>query len=64
MLDILDIREYEGGSLAELYNTKTMPKSLRQKHEEQMGLLIELTDKSHLIAMKNDCQYCSNYIKI
>lgn len=31
MLDILDIREYEGGSLAELYNTKTMPKSLRQK---------------------------------
>lgn len=39
MLDILDIREYEGGSLAELYNTKTMPKSLRQKHEELDGII-------------------------
>src|SRR5699024_6106782 len=39
MLDILDIREYEGGSLAELYNTKTIPKSLRQKHEELDGII-------------------------
>ena len=39
MLDILDIREYEGGSLAELYNTKTMPKSLQQKHEELDGII-------------------------
>lgn len=39
ILDILDIREYEGGSLADLYNKNTMPNSLRQKHEELDGII-------------------------
>lgn len=39
MLDILDIREYEGGTLAQLYNDKTMPELLHQKHEELDGVI-------------------------
>lgn len=39
MTEILDLREYEGGNLAELYNKDTMPKSLRQKHKELDGIV-------------------------
>ncbi|HFK9594338.1 MULTISPECIES: DNA methyltransferase [Enterococcus] len=39
MLEILDLREYEGGTLAELYNKETMPESLRKKHEELDGIV-------------------------
>lgn len=34
MLDILDLREYEGGSLASLYNRESMPSILKEKHKE------------------------------
>ncbi|KDP12038.1 class I SAM-dependent DNA methyltransferase [Staphylococcus chromogenes] len=37
--DILDLREYEGGSLAYLYNSKTMPISLKEKHKELDGIV-------------------------
>lgn len=39
MLEILDLREYEGGTLAQLYNKDTMPESLRKKHEELDGII-------------------------
>ena len=39
MLEILDLREYEGGTLAELYNKEKMPESLRKKHEELDGIV-------------------------
>jgi hypothetical protein len=39
MMEILDLREYEGGSLATLYNKDTMPESLRKKHEELDGIV-------------------------
>lgn len=39
MLEILDLREFEGGTLAELYSKETMPKSLRKKHEELDGIV-------------------------
>lgn len=39
ILEILDLREYEGGTLADLYNKKTMPESLRAKHEELDGII-------------------------
>lgn len=39
MIEILDLREYEGGSLASLYNKDTMPESLRKKHEELDGIV-------------------------
>lgn len=39
MLEILDLREFEGGTLAELYNRETMPESLRKKHEELDGIV-------------------------
>src|SRR5699024_1321792 len=39
MTEILDLREYEGGSLAYLYNKNTMPESLRKKHEELDGIV-------------------------
>lgn len=39
MTEILDLREYEGGSLASLYNKDTMPESLRKKHEELDGIV-------------------------
>lgn len=34
MTEILELREYLGGTFAELYNTETMPAALRKKHEE------------------------------
>lgn len=34
MLEILDLREYEGGNLATLYNKNTMPETLKKKHDE------------------------------
>ncbi|UDM80950.1 class I SAM-dependent DNA methyltransferase [Vagococcus fluvialis] len=39
MLEILDIRELEGGTLAELYSRKTMPDILRKKHAELDGIV-------------------------
>lgn len=39
ILEILDIREYEGGSLADLYNKKNMPERLRKKHQELDGII-------------------------
>ncbi|MER2226339.1 MAG: DNA methyltransferase [Carnobacterium sp.] len=39
VLEILDLREYEGGTLADLYNRDTMPESLRKKHEELDGIV-------------------------
>lgn len=39
MLEILDLREYEGGTLAQLYNKHKMPESLREKHEELNGVV-------------------------
>ena len=39
MLEILDLREYEGGTLAQLYNRYKMPESLREKHEELNGIV-------------------------
>lgn len=39
MMDILDLREYEGGNLARLYNKDSMPISLRKKHEELDGIV-------------------------
>lgn len=39
MTEILDLREYEGGTLADLYNKDTMPESLRKKHEELDGIV-------------------------
>lgn len=39
MLEILDLREYEGGTLAQLYNKNKMPESLRKKHEELDGII-------------------------
>lgn len=39
MLEIFDLREYEGGTLAELYNKEKMPESLRKKHEELDGVV-------------------------
>lgn len=39
MLEILDLREYEGGTLAQLYNKHKMPESLREKHEELNGIV-------------------------
>ncbi|MFH7834730.1 class I SAM-dependent DNA methyltransferase [Bacillus luti] len=39
MLEILDLREYEGGTLARLYNKHKMPESLREKHEELNGIV-------------------------
>lgn len=38
-LEILDIREYEGGSLANLYNKEKMPENLREKHQELDGIV-------------------------
>lgn len=39
MTEILDLREYEGGTLADLYNKDSMPESLRKKHEELDGIV-------------------------
>lgn len=39
MTEILDLREYEGGTLAHLYNRDSMPESLRKKHEELDGIV-------------------------
>lgn len=39
MTEILDLREYEGGTLADLYNRDSMPESLRKKHEELDGIV-------------------------
>ncbi|MDS3838742.1 MULTISPECIES: class I SAM-dependent DNA methyltransferase [Staphylococcus] len=39
VLEILDLREYEGGNLAYLYNKDTMPKNLRKKHKELDGII-------------------------
>lgn len=39
ILEILDIREYEGGSLADLYNKKNMPERLLKKHQELDGII-------------------------
>ncbi|MFJ1628321.1 class I SAM-dependent DNA methyltransferase [Marinilactibacillus psychrotolerans] len=39
LLEILDLREYEGGTLAELYSKSTMPENLRKKHEELDGIV-------------------------
>jgi hypothetical protein len=39
MIEILELREYLGGTLAELYNKKTMPEVLRKKHEELDGIV-------------------------
>lgn len=39
MTEILDLREYEGGTLADSYNAATMPESLRKKHEELDGIV-------------------------
>lgn len=39
ILEILDLREYEGGTLADLYNKETMPENLRKKHEELDGIV-------------------------
>ncbi|MBA5972967.1 class I SAM-dependent DNA methyltransferase [Leuconostoc mesenteroides] len=39
MLEIMDLREYEGGTLAQLYNKDTMPESLRKKHAELDGIV-------------------------
>lgn len=39
MTEILDLREYEGGTLADLYKKDTMPESLRKKHEELDGIV-------------------------
>lgn len=43
MLEILDLREFEGGTLSELYNNNTMPESLRKKHKE----LDEIVDRAY-----------------
>lgn len=39
MLEILELREYEGGSLADLYNKETIPNLLKTKHEELNGII-------------------------
>ena len=39
MTEILELREYDGGTLAELYNKDTMPENLRKKHEELDGIV-------------------------
>ncbi|HFM5793356.1 TPA: type IIL restriction-modification enzyme MmeI, partial [Enterococcus faecium] len=39
MTEILDLREYEGGTLADLYNKDSMPESLRKKHQELDGIV-------------------------
>lgn len=39
MLEILDLREYIGGTLSELYHKDSMPESLRKKHEELDGIV-------------------------
>lgn len=39
VLEILELREYEGGTLGELYNKETMPDSLKRKHEELNGVV-------------------------
>lgn len=39
MTEILDLREYEGGTLADLYNRDSMPESLRKKHAELDGIV-------------------------
>ena len=39
MYEILDIREYIGGTLARLYNKETMPELLKKKHEELDGIV-------------------------
>lgn len=39
MLDILDLREYEGGTLAKLYKKESMPTILKEKHVELDGIV-------------------------
>ncbi|MFU7520835.1 type IIL restriction-modification enzyme MmeI [Vagococcus salmoninarum] len=39
MKQILELREYEGGSLSSLYKTDNMPNSLREKHKELDGIV-------------------------
>lgn len=39
MVEILELREYLGGTLAELYNKENMPEILRKKHEELDGIV-------------------------
>lgn len=39
MTEILDLREFEGGTLANLYDNDKMPESLRKKHEELDGIV-------------------------
>lgn len=39
MTEILDLREYQGGTLGDLYNDETMPESLRRKHKELDGIV-------------------------
>lgn len=39
MTEILDLREFEGGTLANLYDKDKMPDSLRKKHEELDGIV-------------------------
>lgn len=39
VLEILELREYEGGTLSELYSKDAMPDLLRKKHEELDGIV-------------------------
>ncbi|MFC7062617.1 class I SAM-dependent DNA methyltransferase [Halobacillus seohaensis] len=39
VLQVLDIREEMGGSLADLYNVSTMPKELKEAHERLDGIV-------------------------
>ncbi|EJR57588.1 hypothetical protein IIM_00195 [Bacillus cereus VD107] len=39
VLEVLDIREEKGGTLANLYNNETMPKELKEAHERLDGIV-------------------------
>lgn len=67
ILDILDIREEIGGTLAELYNNATMPQRLREAHEVLDGIVERayretpfVTDEDRLSVLLNMYQEMTN----
>ncbi|MFO9690098.1 DNA methyltransferase [Weissella confusa] len=61
ILEILDLREEIGGSLAQLYSKKTMPKSLMDAHSK----LDEIVDKAYKsTAFTDDSQRLSLLLKM
>lgn len=61
VLEILEIREYEGGTLGKLYNKEIMPDSLKRKHEELNGVIDRAYQQK---AFKSDDERLSVLLKL